>query len=63
MLSTAPAISYPCDAASNSEACPPLTGRRPGTHTLWSEKQRPGAAALLEDSQRQRTIGTAVIQW
>src|ERR1019366_1111048 len=27
-----------------------------------SEKQRPGAAALLEDSQRQRTIGTAVIR-
>ncbi|HEY5004619.1 MAG TPA: hypothetical protein VII61_15760 [Ktedonobacteraceae bacterium] len=27
-----------------------------------SEKQRPRAAALLEDSQRQRTIGTAVIQ-
>jgi len=33
-----------------------------GLERALYEKQRPGGAALLEDSQRQRTIGAAVIQ-
>jgi hypothetical protein len=33
-----------------------------GLERALYEKQRSGAVALLEDSQRQRTIGTVLIQ-